>query len=83
MDTKSYQMSRTSAGPSYIQQQIKPVSYTHLNYEKDANGKSNTYLATVYKADDAFWLIQYCCPTDDYQKMEPGFIEWAQTVTFA
>ena len=55
----------------------------YFNYEKDANGKSNTYLATVYKADDAFWLIQYCCPTDDYQKMEPGFIEWAQTVTFA
>lgn len=41
------------------------------------------YLAVMYKASDAFWLVQFACDVEHAEEYEPYFIEAAKTVTFA
>ena len=40
---------------------IEKDGLVYFTYEKDVSGKSFFYLATVYKTDDAFWLINFAC----------------------
>ena len=53
---------------------------TCFQYDRTVDGKEFSYLATVHKAPDAFWLIQFACLADDYSEKEPQFMEWAKTV---
>ena len=56
--------------------------YLYFEYEKTANGKDFFYLATVHKADDSFWLIQFACSQDDKEDYKDKFLKWADTITF-
>ncbi len=56
--------------------------YEFFNFEKTVDGKDFFYLATVYKSQDSFWLIQFACLTKDKDTFMPQFLEWADTVTF-
>lgn len=56
---------------------------THFEYER-AIGDSNDlyrFFAYVYKADDAFWLIQFATPTKEAKEIAPQIAEWAKSVT--
>ena len=55
---------------------------TEFEYEfTNPNTKDTyTYFSFVYKADDAFWLVQFACDVKDYNEYKPYFIEWAKTV---
>ena len=55
---------------------------TYFTYEKTLNSKDYKYLACVFKATDAYWLIQFACEKDNYDKNEAQFKKWAKTVTF-
>lgn len=55
---------------------------TYFTYEKEISGKSFFYLASVYKTDDAFWLVNFGCETKNKDKYEQKFIKWAKTVKF-
>lgn len=57
-------------------------SYLWFTYEKSVSGKDFYYLATTFKASDAFWLIQFGCETSDKEKLSDSFFEWADSVTF-
>ncbi len=46
------------------------------------DGTEYCYFATVFEADDAFWLIQFATVTEAYEEALPLFVEWAKTVTF-
>ena len=41
------------------------------------------YYNYVYRADDAFWLIQFVTTTKDAQKYEKSILDWAKSVEFA
>jgi len=58
----------------------KKDGLTSFIYEKHVNGKDITYLATVHKGADAFWLIQFACETKDFGNFQNQFIKWAKTV---
>lgn len=58
---------------------IPCMEYTFLNEEEDVTFR---YLTTLFKAPDAFWLIQFTCEEDCYEEYKPYFIDWAKTVTF-
>ncbi|MBR2043059.1 MAG: hypothetical protein IJ946_01830 [Clostridia bacterium] len=55
------------------------IKYTFYNEELK---QDYTYLAMLYKADTAFWMVQFTCKTEEYPQREAFFIERAKTVTF-
>ena len=55
---------------------------TYFTYENEANGKTFFYLSSLYKADDAFWLINFACDKNNRDKYETLFLKWASTVKF-
>ncbi len=54
----------------------------YFEYEKAVNGKDFYYLATLYKSDDAFWLVNFACEKSNKSNYQDSFMEWAKTVTF-
>ena len=55
---------------------------TCFTFENDASGTSYTYLAVVYKADDAFWLLQFATKSSDFDEKKDTLVSYAKTVTF-
>ena len=55
----------------------------YFTYEKSNNGKDYKYYATVFKGTDAYWLIQFACEVDDFDKFLPDFQKWAKSVKFS
>jgi len=53
---------------------------TCFEYEKTVSGKNFTYFATVFKGEDAFWLIQFACETQNYKGYSDKFVKWAKGV---
>ncbi len=41
-----------------------------------------TYCAFVFKADDAFWLVQFATPESDAEEYQTKIFKWAKTITF-
>lgn len=52
-----------------------------VTFEKEIQKQDITYLAVALKGSDAFWLVQFACPTDTFEDLRPQFIKWAKTVT--
>lgn len=55
---------------------------TYFEYEKEVNGKDFHYYAFVFKADDAYWMIQFACNQDDTSELESDIFKYAGTVKF-
>lgn len=53
---------------------------TYFIYENEADGKSFSYLATVHKADDAFWLIQLATETENFADMQDTLMTYAKSI---
>lgn len=53
-----------------------------LKYENSDSGTDVSYLATVTKGPDAFWLVQFACEKKNYEKFESDFITWAKSMKF-
>ena len=61
---------------------IEQDGLVYFTYTREVSGKNFYYLATVYKSDDAFWLVNFACESKNKDSFEPKFIEWAKTVEF-
>ena len=53
-----------------------------FEYDKQVSGKHIQYFAAVYKASDAFWLVQFGCEADQYEELSDLILKWAKSVTF-
>ena len=38
------------------------------------------YMACLYKAEDAFWLVQFSCDADNISAFKDNFTQWAKTI---
>lgn len=56
------------------------MEYAFYNNETE---EEYTYLAAMYKGPDAFWMVQFSCRTEQYERYRPFFLEWAETVELA
>ena len=58
--------------------------YMYFEFEKTVDDSSEPYeyLACCYRAEDAFWLVQFSCAKSDYDRYRPKMLEWADTVYF-
>lgn len=72
--------SSKSPNPIATENGLTIMEYSFLNTEEN---QTYCYLATMFKADDAFWLVQFACKENAYEAQRPQFIEWAKSVTFA
>ena len=57
-------------------------SLSTFTYENSVSGKDFTYFATLFRSDDAYWMIQFACETKDFESMSDQFMKWAKTVKF-
>lgn len=54
----------------------------YFEYEQQVSGMDFSYLGTVAKGPDAFWLVQFACETKNYEKFQEDFFEWAKSMKF-
>ena len=54
---------------------------TYFTYVATVDGTGYTYEAYIYETSDAFWMVQFFCHTDNYDKYADSFKTWAQSVT--
>ena len=57
---------------------------TEFEYEFTNPNTNDTYkyFSFVYKADDAFWLVQFATLTENVNEYRAQILEWAKTVSF-
>lgn len=53
------------------------------DYTDGDSGETLHYRAFLYKAGDAFWMVQFSTYKDNFARFESQINQWAQTVTFA
>lgn len=56
-------------------------TYQYLIYEKDTGGKTYFYTVVAVKGSDAFWLVNFACPTGNREAYAEKFLDWANTIT--
>ena len=59
--------------------------YIYFEYDRsfEESGRDVHYYVCLYKADEAFWLVQFMTSTKDFAKYSSNIVEWANTVTFS
>lgn len=60
----------------------KDENLVYTTYERSVENNDYFYLMSIYKSDDAFWLVNFACLKEDKDKYESNFIKWAKTVKF-
>ena len=55
----------------------------YFDYEKKAeNGMVNKFRSFVFKGKDAFWLVQFACPSAKAADLSGDIFDWARSVAF-
>ena len=74
-------MANVDKSPSSItvEEGFPMMEYT---YYVESHEEDFVYLSVMYKAQDAFWTLQFVCSAEDYEEYRPQFIEWAKSVKF-
>ena len=57
--------------------------YAYFKFDRSLNGQNYTYLAACFKAEEAFWLIQFATYAHEYSKHENDFFKYADSVFFS
>lgn len=67
------------------EQMTETAKYNYFEFEKTVDGSDEpySYLACCFRADEAFWLVQFSCMKSDYAKYRSEMLSWADTVTFS
>lgn len=55
---------------------------TYFTYAATSDGTDFTYLATVFRSDSAYWLVQFYCPSSNFKDIKPDMLAYAASVTF-
>ena len=68
-----------SPSPVTEEEGFPMMEYT---YRVEPVGVDFVYMSVMYKAEDAFWTVQFACPEENYEEYRPQFITWAKSVKF-
>ena len=58
------------------------ITYYDYTFNDSASGVTYRYLSMFYKANDAFWIVQFGVNDAIYADFEAKIFEWAKSVTF-
>lgn len=57
---------------------------TYFEFEAvNDDGEECSYFVSMYKAEDAFWIVQFAGLTNEYDEDMANIIEWAKSVQFS
>ena len=62
---------------------VDEVAIFEYEYKNTENNNTYKYFSYVYKADDAFWLVQFAVRDNAVDKYEAKIEEWASSVRFS
>ncbi len=71
--------SNSKHSPTKIMEDNSLVSFEYGYFNKEEN-IAYKYFTTLFKGDDAFWLVQFACTADEYETLRPQMIQYAKTV---
>lgn len=57
-------------------------SLTYFTYEAEVEEVAFTYITVLYASEDAFWRVQFICPTKDASQKQETLFSFAQSVVF-
>lgn len=55
-------------------------NFVYFTYEKEVSDKDFYYMAAIFKAEDAFWLVNFACEEDNKDTYSKEFIKWAESI---
>ena len=58
------------------------LTVMEFSVHNDQANLTYNYFAVMFRAKDAFWMLQFACKDTDYQQLRPQFVQWAKSVTF-
>lgn len=58
------------------------TNYCYFEFMKTVNGETFSYYAACYKAEEAFWLIQFGGYTSNYADIRDDIVSFAESVVF-
>lgn len=58
------------------------LTYFIRNAVIEDTNENFVYFSVVYKADDAFWFVQFAVRSDNYAFYEEDIVKWAKSVSF-
>lgn len=53
---------------------------TSFTFNEYVDGEEYTYFATIYRSNDALWLLQFVCESTKYEELKPTIIQYAKSV---
>lgn len=61
---------------------VNGLTFFEYEYENPQNLATYCYASFIFKADDAFWLVQFATLKEDYESYASQIVEWAESVSF-
>lgn len=62
----------------------KDGEHTYVEYDAETDsGETYLYCTYVYKADDAFWFVQFAAPAENADEYADEISAWAKSVSFS
>lgn len=58
------------------------LTYFEYSFLNPNDNVTYYYLTTLYKSDDAFWMVTFSCNDKQQEKYRETFIDWAKEVKF-
>lgn len=57
--------------------------YYEYEYRDEQQGRRIAYLAAVYKAEDAFWVVNFAADAERFSELRETILDWARSVRFS
>lgn len=62
---------------------VGELTYFEYSFTNPETNHVYQYYSYVYKADDAFWLVQFAISNESIDELAPKISEWARSVVFS
>ncbi|MBQ2311009.1 MAG: hypothetical protein II185_00465 [Firmicutes bacterium] len=53
-----------------------------FEYEYTSGSNTYKYYSSLYESDEAYWIVQFACMKQTYDKLRPSFVNMADIVSF-
>lgn len=61
---------------------VKVDDFLYTEYEETFDDETYTYLLTMHKTDNAFWLVEFATLKSNYKSLKDDFIDYAKSIQF-
>ena len=73
-----FELIKTNNGSDWELKEDEGLKY--FDYSTQVNGKDMSYMGTILKGTDAFWLVQFSCESGNFADKKADFLKWAKSI---